>query len=132
MGATTTIELREFDTGDFMAWTVTSQAYNQIHVRLEAADEADNTVYFDASKSNHDTSIQVLAQSSAEYMADGELVLTVEVDESWSLQSCVNAGPITTSTGDRVGYFYNIAIEDASDNDFNDALITITSWKSKG
>ncbi|MDR1183189.1 MAG: hypothetical protein LBK67_00145 [Coriobacteriales bacterium] len=129
MEVSTTIELSQFRKNNFMAWTVSSQTWNTLRVKLTAG----SRVYFDASKDNHDAELRVLAQGSAFFLGEGELMLTVTVDNPRApLKSFVDSEAINNPVGKRVGYVYYGAIEDDLDEDYNDVYFNLVAWEKHG
>ena len=126
---TITLSLDQFPRGYYLAWTVASQCYNTINVKIIAGER----VYFNKNKTNHDTKLQIFAQDSAIYQGEPNLRLVITVNEATKeLQSSISSGAITNRTAKRVGYVYDFCIEDDIDEDFNDVYINIVGWERSG
>jgi hypothetical protein len=60
------------------------------------------------------------------------LQLVVTVNTSDTLQFVISPYSVATPSGQTVGQGYNILLEDATDNDFNDLFVSIIAWQSSG
>lgn len=122
--------LDTFKRGDYMFWSVCSQAGSKATIVLKD----DSKVYFTVNKSTADWHLLKLAQDSADYTGGRNLRIEIEVYDhpDLDIKGSINAYNITTDKGSTVGYGYNICIEDYKDEDFNDYFISIVAWNKKG
>lgn len=120
-----TIELKEFETGEYLSWFVTSQAANKVTVTLRD----DKTQYFSESKDT--TNIEPpLAVGSNRYVGKN-LVLEISIPQSDEIRPLPAMHPIISDTGKVLGHSFTCCGEDWSDNDYNDFYINLVGWKSK-
>jgi hypothetical protein len=124
--ATKTINLSSFPEGYYMSWFVTTQAAFQVSAKLYD----DSTTYFDASRQSRD--INPPLSQGAKTIKGSNLKLFLEEKSSDNLKTSINNYSITTDDGTIVGYGCDIAVEDQTDNDYNDVCATIVAWKSRG
>lgn len=128
MSASLSFELEQFSRGYFLAWDITTQCQNTVKATLKA----DNKEYFNVSKTNHNTGLQLISQSSCDHNQNGTPVLTITVNEASQLKQSLTSGAITDQRARKVGYVYNICIEDQTDEDYNDVYVNIVGWAKKG
>lgn len=121
-------ELEQFPKGYFLAWSVSTQCWNTVKVKLQVG----KTVYFSESKRNHKTGLQMISQSSRDHDCDGTPILTITVNEATVLRQSVTSGAINDQRARKVGYVYDFCIEDSKDDDYNDVYINIVGWAKKG
>ncbi|MCL2398671.1 MAG: hypothetical protein FWC91_02865 [Defluviitaleaceae bacterium] len=121
-----TINLTEIPSGYFLTWQYLTQAYNHSSVKLEAGEQ----LFFDKSKTNNVTDLQVIAHGSGVYTSKSPLTLTIETTPKLEIE--VVSGAIHDSNVNKVGYSYSFAIEDWDDNDYNDVYINIMAWAKQG
>lgn len=120
-----TIELKEFETGEYLSWFVTSQAANKVTVTLRD----DKTQYFSESKDT--TNIEPpLAVGSNRYVGKN-LVLEISIPQSDEIRPLPAMHTIISDTGKVLGHSFTCCGEDWSDNDYNDFYINLVGWKSK-
>lgn len=121
-----TFNIDSFPKGYFMSWFVTTQAANAITVTL-----ADSSgTYFSQTKQSMNVN-PPLAQG-ASTINGNSLVLTINIPQSAGILNSINSYVITRADGSGVGFGFNISIEDSTDNDFNDASISLVAWATKG
>lgn len=121
--------LREFKKGDYMLWNVCSQCYNNFTVRILD----DNKQYMEVSKRSYSTNLQKLCQDSCDYDGGNNLRVEIEFeDRNIDIKESIVAGGITDRRSNTVGFTYTYCIEDATDDDYNDAYINIVAWHRKG
>ncbi|MCD8136346.1 MAG: hypothetical protein LUH01_10535 [Parabacteroides gordonii] len=117
--------------GDYMVWSVCSQAERTAMVELKD----DSYVYATINKTSHSTELQDLTSGTKGCLYKGGRNLRFEVtifDASAPQQGCKSVNGILDKKARFVGRTMSICIEDGIDNDFNDLYITLTSWKNKG
>lgn len=121
--------LREFQNGDFMLWSVCSQAYNKFTVVIKD----DKKTYANIKKTDTSTSLKKLSQDSSEYKGGSNLRVEVTFDnKKVEVKESILSGGITDSVSNTVGYVYTYCIEDGTDDDYNDVYINIVAWRKKG
>jgi hypothetical protein len=128
MSATASFELDQFPKGYYLAWEVLTQCMYTVNVSLTVG----STTYFSASKTNASTSLQRIAFDCRNHDCNGTPVLTVTVNESKELKPSISSGAINTQRAVKVGYVYDICIEDSEDSDYNDVYVNIVGWLKKG
>lgn len=126
--ATVSFELEQFPQGYFLAWNVNTQCMNRVEVTLSAG----NTVYFSAKKENESTSFQMINQSNRIHDHKETLILTISIPNSAQIKQSLTSGAISDQRARKVGYVYDICIEDDKDDDFNDVYVNIVGWARKG
>ncbi|MEG0895269.1 MAG: hypothetical protein RSE93_06095 [Oscillospiraceae bacterium] len=123
-----TLELEQFEKGDFLCWEVLTQCQNTCTVTLQSG----GTNYFTCNKNNSSTNLQVLAQSSSSHSSTNVPKLTISVPQASRLQQSLISGAVNDSRARKVGYSYSVCIEDSNDDDYNDVYVNIVGWKNKG
>lgn len=120
-----TSKLKEFETGEYLSWFVTSQAANKATITLRD----DKTQYFSESKDT--TNIEPpLAVGSNRYVGKN-LVLEISIPQSDEIRPLPAMHTIISDTGKVLGHSFTCCGEDWSDNDYNDFYINLVGWKSK-
>lgn len=128
MPKATTFEFSEFKPGYFLAWTITSQCGNTGSVKITAG----NTTLVTARKITGDWNLKLLAQGSATINSN-IVKVTVTINEATiELKNSKSAGAILDNSGRKVGYVYDVCIEDSYDDDYNDIYINLVGWERKG
>ena len=121
--------LSSFKKNDFLLWSVCTQAYENFRVVLKD----DSYTYFDVSKQQHSTELQKIVQDSAFYRGGSNLCLIITYENhSLDVHDSKVSGSILDSMAREVGYSYTFCIEDGTDDDYNDAYISIIGWRKKG
>lgn len=115
-----------FNKGQIMFWSWTTQAANQVSVTL--SDSA--TTYINGSRQS--TNPLPPPTPGAATVAGSNLKLTINVPNSNQLIPSIASGNITDSSGNVVGEYFNLAIEDGSDGDFNDIWVSLVAWNTGG
>lgn len=124
-----TYYLREFKNGDYMLWSVCAQTSNTFKVIIKD----DSTVYATFNKNTSAHNLQKLGQDAAYYKGGRNMRVEVEFDnKAIEIKESPVTGGITDRQTNTVGYSYTYCIEDATDNDYNDAYITIIAWRNQG
>ena len=126
--ATQSFQLDEFKKGDFLIWSVCTQAQLSSKVSMKAGDHQ----VFSVSKDNPSTNLQFLGQNSYDLTTDDYPILTVEVYGSSKILQSKVTDIISDNKARSVGYSYSICIEDSTDSDYNDIYINVTGWRTKG
>ncbi len=128
MSKSTTFQFGEFKPGYFVAWNITSQCQNTGKVTLECGGKTLVT----ADKPSRNTNLTMLAQGSAT-LAAGTVTVTVTINEATvELKNSKSSGAILDNAGRKVGYVYDVCIEDSTDDDYNDIYINLVGWERKG
>lgn len=118
--------LREFKKGDYMLWSVCSQCYNLFTVVIRD----DTKIYKMISKTSTDCTLQKLEQGGDFYTGGANLrVELIFNDGNVDIRESIVSGGITDRRANTVGYTYSYCIEDAWDNDYNDAYINVVAWR---
>jgi len=116
----------------YMTWSLSTQAANLICATL--SDSGGKT--YNTNTCRQDTAFGILDQGFAQ-VANPGLQLSITATNSVTalaapvLVSATNAFALTDPLGANVAFGYNIAIEDSTDNDFNDLYVTIVAWASQ-
>jgi len=112
-----------FKSGYFMSWCVTTQAGNKITVKLY-----DNEcVYFEKSQQSEER-LPPLDMNISQIKGKN-LKLKVTSSGNDALKSNLSSSNLTTPSGEEIGKTVNICIEDWTDDDYNDVLISLVAWK---
>lgn len=128
MAKSTTFQFGEFKAGYFLAWNITSQCMNTGRVHISCGGKT----LVDASKSSKNTNMTMLAQGSATISAD-TVNVTVTINEATrDLKNSKSGAAIMDHAGRKVGYVYDVCIEDGTDDDYNDIYINLVGWERKG
>lgn len=109
----------------FVVVSMTTQAAFKINVAI--ADD-DNT-YFSESRQSTEA-IPVISKSF--YVSDDNIVLTIDVPQSFRLDVRMNVMDIKNESGVLISRTISIVAEDSYDYDYNDLLLTISAWRSEG
>ncbi|MDI9339299.1 MAG: hypothetical protein QM534_01905 [Sediminibacterium sp.] len=115
-----------FNKGQIMFWSWTTQAANQVFVTL--ADSS--TTYINGNRQS--TNPLPPPTPGAATIGGSNLKLTINVPSSNQLIPSIASGNITDSSGNVVGEYFNLAIEDGSDGDFNDIWVSLVAWNTGG
>lgn len=128
MSKSTTFEFGEFKSGYFLAWTITSQCMNTGNVKISCGGKT----LVSADKKSKNTNLTLLNQGSGTLTA-GTVVVTVTINEATiELKNSKTGGAILDNAGRKVGYVYDVCIEDSTDDDYNDIYINLVGWERKG
>lgn len=115
--------------GDMMLWDVCSQCSNTFSVTIKD----DNKTYTSIEKDDYVTDLKMLSHESALYEGGKNLRIEVEfTDPNVTIKTANASGAIKNEQKKTIGYLYNYSLEDGTDADYNDASISITSWKQQG
>lgn len=121
--------LNAFKKNDFLLWSVCTQAYENFSVVIRD----DKQTYLEVSKKSHSTELQKLVQDSATYNGGSNLRLIITYDNhNLDVHDSKISGSILDAMAREVGYSYTFCIEDGTDDDYNDAYISIVGWRKKG
>lgn len=116
-----------FNKGQIMFWSWTTQAANQVFVTL-----ADSSTTYINNVSRQNTNPLPAPVPGAAAVAGSNLNLTVNVPSSSGLIPSIASGNITDGSGNVIGEYFNLAIEDGSDGDFNDIWVSLVAWNTAG
>jgi hypothetical protein len=114
-----------FPAGYDMSWYVTTQAGNKVTVKLFD----DTTVYFEKSKQGTEAMPPLDYGVSKVKGNNLKVKITVESCSEDQIKSAISGHNIITPSGREVGKGMHIAIEDWTDNDYNDVSISLLAWK---
>lgn len=125
--ASTEFELDQFVQGNLIAWNITTQCGYFPTVKLVAGDKT----FFTMKKTTWDNNLQLLGNGSATIDTAESLKLVITIPQSMKIKSSIVAGAISDKKAKKVGYIYDICIEDSDDNDYNDVYVNIVGWKNQ-
>ena len=115
--------------GDLMLWDVCSQCSNTFSVTIRD----DDTIYADIDKDTSEKELDILSHDSAFYEGGSNLRIEVEYyGSSVNLKKAHASGAIKNEKKKTIGYIYTYNLEDFDDEAYNDAVITLSSWKKHG
>lgn len=121
-------ELDQYQKGNLIAWNISTQCWYGVNIKIYAGSK----IYFEGSKPYKTSgNIEVIGLGNATLETDDVLRIRVEVSQSSNLQSNVVSGAISDKKARRVGYIYDICLEDSGDRDYNDVYINIIGWKNQ-
>lgn len=120
-----TINLGEFEKGEYLSWFVTTQASYKVTMTLRD----DQKIYFEDSKEELNIA-PPLAVGNDTYTGTN-LRLEISIPESEDIKVIPSMTSIITNTGKVVGHSFTGCGEDWNDADYNDFYINIVGWKSK-
>lgn len=114
--------------GDFIAWSIMSQTWSGATITIKDDDRVIDTVHKDSSLHG----FQMLKQGSTTAASENISVI-IDVDGATKEPATiVNSSVIADDRGNRIGFLYNVCVEDAGDYDFNDYCINIIGWARQG
>lgn len=120
-----TINLGEFEKGEYLSWFVTTQASYEVTMTLRD----DKKIYFKGTKKELNIA-PPLAVGNDTYTGTN-LRLEISIPESEDIKVIPSMTSIITNTGKVVGHSFTGCGEDWNDADYNDFYINIVGWKSK-
>lgn len=124
--ATKTVNLPNIPQNWYMTWTFATQAANNICVTLK-----DSSTTYVNNVCRASTAFGILAQGFQK-VTGTNVVVTITVNNSDTLQTVLIPYSIPNSNGNNVGQGYNLVLEDSTDNDFNDLFMSVVAWQSAG
>ena len=114
----------------YISWFVTTQ--NALPTKVVLKDD-NGKEYFFAKKQNYlNTSIDPPLALGATFFTGSKLTLTIDVDTKYELKGKPTLIDITDDNGNIVGKSFDLAVEDYTDNDYNDIYVNIVGWTHKG
>ena len=114
----------------YISWFVTTQ--NALPTKVVLKDD-NGKEYFSAKKQNYlNTSIDPPLALGATIFTGSKLTLTIDVDTKYELKGKPTLIDITDDNGNIVGKSFDLAVEDYTDNDYNDIYVNIVGWTHKG
>jgi hypothetical protein len=116
-------ELEQFAKGNLIAWNVATNC--EYTPTIELMDGDKKLFSFTKNEGSH---FQFLGNGSAMLENTAGLKLKVSIPQSSNIKSSIVSGAILNENAKRVGYVYNICIEDFSDDDYNDVYVNIIGW----
>lgn len=125
--ASTEFELDQFVQGNLIAWNVTTQCGYLPTIKLIAG----SRTFFTMNKTTLDHNLQLLGNGSATIDTAETLKLVITIPQSVQIKSSIVAGAISDKKAKKVGYIYDICIEDSYDDDYNDVYVNIVGWKNQ-
>lgn len=126
--ATAEFVLDQYQKGNLVAWNISTQCWNSVKVRIYAGAKEYFSEYKPFERSGQ---MRVIGLNHAVIDTDDELKVEISITESSDIQSSVVSGAISDRHARRVGYIYDICLEDGSDRDYNDVYINIVGWKNQ-
>lgn len=115
----------EIPSNYFVVVSMTTQAA----FKINAAIADDNNTYFNESRQSTEA-IPVISKSF--YINGENIVLTIDVPQSFRLDVRMNVMDIKNESGVLISRTISIVAEDSYDYDYNDLLLTISAWRSEG
>jgi hypothetical protein len=116
-------ELDQFAKGNLIAWNVTTNCAYTPTIELMDGDKK----LFSITKKDGDH-FQFLGNGSATIENTGKLKLKISIPQSSNIDSSIASGAVLNRNAKKVGCFYNICIEDFSDDDYSDVYVNIIGW----
>lgn len=119
------ISLPNIPQGWYMTWTMSTQAANNVCATLK-----DSATTYVNNVCRQNQSFGILAQGFQQ-VAGSNLQLSVTATSSSgtpNLIAATNAFALTNPLGKNVAFGYNIAVEDSTDQDFNDLYVSVVAW----
>ncbi len=116
-----------FNKNQIMFWSWTTQAANNVCVTLK---DSATTYINNVCRQNQNPLPAPTPGSSA--IAGSNLQLTVNVPNSTALIPSLASGNVIDTNGNVIGEYFNVAIEDGSDGDFNDIWVSLVAWNTGG
>ncbi|MDB4914148.1 MAG: hypothetical protein JWM95_1792 [Gemmatimonadetes bacterium] len=125
--ATKAISLQNIPQGWYMAWTMNSQAANNICVTL-----SDSATTYVSNVCKASTNFMPPLSTGFQQVAGTNMQLQISIATTDTIQTVLQPYSVPTPTGLIVGQGYTVLLEDSTDNDFNDLFVSIIAWKSQG
>jgi hypothetical protein len=129
--STTLIALGAISKGQRLTITATSMAGSTATIVLKD----DKETYSTLSKNSTGSSYQFLGNGTGVYGGGSNLRLEITINHiSYEIvvKPLIDCAKIITSKGNIIGCVYNIAIEDWTDDDYNDYIVTIVAVNKQG
>jgi len=120
-------ELDQYVRGNLIAWNVTSQCGYKGTLTLKSGNET----LFSISKTTVDHNLILLGNGNTTITTDNTLKLIIDIPQSSIVKSSIVSGAITDKMAKKVGYIYDLCIEDSNDDDYNDFYVNIVGWKNQ-
>lgn len=121
-------ELDQYKKGNLIAWNISTQCWYGVTVTVYAGSK----VYFNGSKPYEKSgAMKVIGLDHAVLETDDILKVKIDVPQSSRLESNIVSGAVSDKRARRVGYIYDICLEDGCDRDYNDVYINIAGWKNQ-
>lgn len=116
----------------YISWFVTTQ--NALPTKVALYDANNKEIFTAVKKNSLDTSIDPPLALGSCSISNGQLKLVIEVNSSYcpALKGKPVLFEITDEKGNLVGKSFTIAVEDYTDNDYNDIYVNIVGWMKKG
>ena len=126
-GKVTTLYLENIQPNDIMYWSATSQCYNEFDITLRDNDK----IYFNVNKRGNNPELTNLTNGFAFYEGAGDLRLEIIFYNGGEIVKTANvSGNMLDPESKTVGTSYTYCLEDATDNDYNDAYVAVIAWRN--
>lgn len=112
--------------GYFISWFVTTQAGHRVTVTLSD----DKKTYFSKTKQN--TNIDPPLDLGYATVEGNDLKVRIDVEHSTQLKERIYSNNINKGNGEVAGMAFTLCMEDYTDDDYNDIVINIIGWVTKG
>lgn len=116
-----------FNQNQLMFWSWTTQAANNVCITLK-----DSSTAYINNACRQSTNPLPAPTPGASLVNGTSLNLTINVPNAQTLVSSIASGNINDPSGNVIGEYFNVAIEDGSDGDFNDVWVSLVAWNTKG
>lgn len=117
-----------FVQGNYIYWNWTTQAANLVIVRLQDSKQ----VYIDNATRQSTDPLNPAPLSGGSIMMGDDLSLTIDIPDSNTLIPILSVSNIKGPNPQTGIQIFNIAIEDGTDNDYNDVWFSIVGWSQEG
>lgn len=116
----------------YISWFVTTQ--NALPTTVQLNPTYGDPIFTAVKKDSQNTSIDPPLALGAASIKEGKLTLVVDVNSPFckELKGKPVLFEITDDNGNLVGKSFSIAMEDYTDEDYNDIYVNIVGWTKKG
>lgn len=126
--ATKSYPVANFSQGMYMFWTITTQTASNVTVTIT---DDSGTTYVTCIRNNQRNPIDP-APCSGYAQLRGNNVMVNVTDSSGISGAAQQNSTVYTPNGPPAGYTYSLALEDYTDNDFNDVWVSLAAWNANG
>ncbi len=112
----------------YMFWTITGQTAANITVTIT---DDSGTTYVTCSRNGQRNPVNP-APSMGYIQLKGNNVMVNVTDSAGITGAAQQNSTVFTPNGPAAGYTYSLALEDATDNDFNDVWVSLAAWLANG
>jgi hypothetical protein len=126
--STKSYPVSNFSKGMYMFWTITGQTAANITVTIT---DDSGTTYVTCSRNGQRNPVNP-APSMGYIQLKGNNVMVNVTDSAGITGAAQQNSTVFTPNGPAAGYTYSLALEDATDNDFNDVWVSLAAWLANG